>query len=529
MDVEFPPLPQPSTSREAASKAENCDAILLDGPSTDDGIFVSIRPDGDVILDCIYPHDTTEPSLYRVKLCSVVTSRSSSYFKTLLDPKKFLEGRSVFNFNNSLGSEDESRAAALGKVTVDQLPHIKIELPPLSNKADLRDILTVYFDFLDLVGRKHPPETGKTQKSLSDATVPLLASLIVLSDRFSSQDALEHALWMNQNKNKTIHRLLNLSTNNEERIREGIYVAWFLKDVQSIRRLSHNLVVNGSVNWTSDKSVSVPGLDRPLWWHLPGGVEEELQLRHQCVLDKINELQTYFLRCYGAVHSPQPSSPNILYPAGRQLQCRRAYENSRACDSFHLGEMIRFLTTRSKTLSLESTIPGSEPGINRSMEGDNYGINADDHYATEHSGAAHPTNLNTIISSLKQCPEYQIDSNHLGCGIRRRLVPILDCIESYTSLGPKALTLGICLEHSKGGLLDSWRSCEFQDRVSVVMSGGKIQSVDISLKPNNKCQGHVSHRPFIMQERCELLRYCDCFSNSLVARAVFSGRIMAWE
>ena len=45
-----------------------------------------------------------------------------------------------------------------------------------------------------------------------------------------------------------------------------------------------------------------------------------------------------------------------------------------------------------------------------------------------------------LIGTLRQCPSYQIDSNHNRCGLRARLVPILESVE-------EALTdVGVCAE-----------------------------------------------------------------------------------
>ena len=50
-------------------------------------------------------------------------------------------------------------------------------------------------------------------------------------------------------------------------------------------------------------------------------------------------------------------------------------------------------------------------------------------------------NLNDIIAKLKGCPSYQIDSNHAHCGLRTRLMAVLE--------GPRpprpSFQAGICL------------------------------------------------------------------------------------
>lgn len=38
-------------------------------------------------------------------------------------------------------------------------------------------------------------------------------------------------------------------------------------------------------------------------------------------------------------------------------------------------------------------------------------------------------NINDIISRLRECTAYQIDENHTHCGLRTRLIPILNSLE----------------------------------------------------------------------------------------------------
>lgn len=118
----------------------------------------------------------------------------------------------------------------------------------------------------------------------------------------------------------------------------------------------------------------------------------------------------------------------------RPFQCRWGFSNSRACDAFHLGEMTRFFAMRTKTIFLGSTL--IDPGFSVDP-GDDSNLNNIDPVAER----GPPADITAIIASLRQCPDYQIDSNHTGCGIRRRLLPALDCIERFVGdwrglLGP---------------------------------------------------------------------------------------------
>ena len=51
-------------------------------------------------------------------------------------------------------------------------------------------------------------------------------------------------------------------------------------------------------------------------------------------------------------------------------------------------------------------------------------------------------NLDDIVTKLMECPSYQIDSNHTHCGLRTRLMSILEGLRS-----PRPFRqVGLCLE-----------------------------------------------------------------------------------
>ncbi|KAK1146928.1 hypothetical protein N8T08_002255 [Aspergillus melleus] len=173
--------------------------------------------------------------------------------------------------------------------------------------------------------------------------------------------------------------------------------------------------------------------------------DQELYYRRQCILNTITDLQAYFLRAYGALEETDDPKPTnaISFLGGNQsrhYQCRCGYGNSSACDMFHLGQMTRFFALRTKTVFLGSSLIDPDFGTDPDGDGDGDGNNNGlDPLPSSTSGP--PTDISAIISSLKQCPDYQIDSNHTGCGIRRRFIPPLDCIEGL--VGDRRGLLGI--------------------------------------------------------------------------------------
>jgi hypothetical protein len=97
------------------------------------------------------------------------------------------------------------------------------------------------------------------------------------------------------------------------------------------------------------------------------------------------------------------------------------YDTSLQCDSFQLGEMIRFFT-KSHTLRLQGTIyDNAEP--------------------TYYSG-----DVGRLLESLRQCSSYQIDHHHSHCGLRTRLMPLIDLVQNQLSLETSSIDIGICTE-----------------------------------------------------------------------------------
>ncbi len=136
---------------------------------------------------------------------------------------------------------------------------------------------------------------------------------------------------------------------------------------------------------------------------MTGGADrrtEELVCRREFVLETLGSIQKHFLNLY----------------MSRKPQCRLGYSSSPQCDSYQLGEMLRFFD-RKGMLRIESAFdPAPED-------------------CEPYNG-----NLNDIIAKFKECPSYQIDSNHTHCGLRNRLMLILE----RGLLRPSA-QVGICL------------------------------------------------------------------------------------
>lgn len=126
----------------------------------------------------------------------------------------------------------------------------------------------------------------------------------------------------------------------------------------------------------------------------------ELLYRRCRILVTISSLQNYFLSLY----------------TSRTRQCSLGYDSSAACDSFQLGEMIKFLT-RKNLLSLVpfQVVPPEDPAFIWPV--------------------AYTGDIEQLVSALRQCPSYQIDNNHGHCGLRSKLLPALDYVKDCLDAG----------------------------------------------------------------------------------------------
>lgn len=188
----------------------------------------------------------------------------------------------------------------------------------------------------------------------------------------------------------------------EERVRQKLLVGLLFDHAPWVTRYSKHLILRDSSQWQ-------PGTEedhtKPLWWNFPNGVEDELIQRREYILETINSLQAHFLK---------------LYTSGER-QCKLGYDTSIQCDSFQLGEMVRFFT-RLGTLRLQGTIyDNTEP--------------------TYHTG-----DVERLLESFRQCSSYQVDRNHMHCGLRARILPLVDLLQNQLCLDTTSLDIGLCLE-----------------------------------------------------------------------------------
>ncbi|KAJ5359298.1 uncharacterized protein N7496_011711 [Penicillium cataractarum] len=461
-------------------------------------------PSGDVILKYTKPYSGES---YYWKVESRMLRENSPYFRVLLDPtNNFIEGQ--------LLAQQLAESSGSGS-----LPVVVIPATPFTELygVDSMELFLQILCFESLASEENNDEDEGLETvftlNLKAQPLSLIARLVEIADYYNSPlpvlDALRR---MDYSLGKGKSRLQKFSETtlkmSEDRIRQTIVVADFLKQESIAKIMAHALVIAGSKRWVH--SPEVPEGPYFRWHYLANGLEEELYYRRQCVLNTITDLQAYFLRKYGALESNEPMAvpsgavPHHTITQHRVYQCRAGLGNASQCDLFHLGQMTRFFALRAKSIFIGSTLIDPEfspPG-------------AED----EHDGKEQPPvgpDLSALIVSLKKHPDYQIDLNHQACGVKRRLLPILDGIEKFLLDGRGMLGLVPSLwDQPENRQRLQWQSDTlFAEEVHIVLN--QISYVHIGL------QGATAAKSGFHSTRS--------LSHEDHARALFTAKKRKWE
>ncbi|KAH8699061.1 hypothetical protein BGW36DRAFT_396661 [Talaromyces proteolyticus] len=538
MESDYPPLSSqripdsPSHSGQARTSNGNNAPLNQHSDNLYRGIEVApngskiryqiLSREGDAVLEYVDAGPRDIATQYRWQVSSNNLRRNSPFFSALLDPNKFAEGRlfqeKKFGVNQSSNictdvDVPESEQQQSDEKIKENLPLISINLVPLTGKGRIQS-LELFLKLLQFEGDDY--QIAQLTEEIDRQPISVVAGILEVADLFSSSSII-HKILQRGNykpslKGKTSlsifsPSLLDLS---EDRIRQIIYISLLLENSTVFQVASHALILLGSTSWIGGPRNGKRGSHQ--WARFPNGIEEELYDRRQSVLNTITDLQAYFLRVYGALEDePKQSQPfkNNIPPAGvisnvRPIQCRWGFGNSRACDSYHLGEMVRFFSIRSKTIFLGSTLIDPYHDEDDEEEDEDEEDEREDDEpeyiqskasSTKNNATAGiaSTNILSITASLRQVPDYQIDENHIGCGIRRRLLPALDRIDSFLGhrqalLGlkdPKLWKSGIASNKHKQNP-DSWRNCSLGKVVAVNIDATKITAVERPIQKRSR-------------------------------------------
>ncbi|KAF7558343.1 hypothetical protein G7046_g5813 [Stylonectria norvegica] len=394
------------------------EADASESSSSDLPRIIDVAPAGDIVLDVTFETSTatlkksrkdalvesrrtglepTQPSAFRPKVrvayrVSLETlKKHSKYFSNLLGNPRFSETRLISEVHESLAA----RKIKPGEASAGDLPKIAIVDDDEATKAAGRE--NALEDMLNIIHQKSPKTTRVT---MSYAT-----TLAIVADRFDCATAISRAL-NNELKfkwpltsNKPLRAADGTPTDTEQALRQKILVAWLLGQAMRLQQSTRELIMRGSTLWSDFHD---PDSDMTAaWWNLPDGLEEELRYRRECILNTIASTQRHFLGLYSS----------------RVRQCPLGYDSSAACDSFQLGQMLKFFLNKNLTFIIDYSPTSLEAVPDTAM-----------------------IDIEELLVTLQQSPNYQIDKHHNNCGLRVRIEIILGYIRTMLSANVVAIS-----------------------------------------------------------------------------------------
>ncbi|KAF4964363.1 hypothetical protein FZEAL_10875 [Fusarium zealandicum] len=319
---------------------------------------------------------------YRVSLA--VLKKHSKYFSNLLSNSQFREARLILDAHEQLAQLKINPNEA----DIQDLPWIPITDDDDATKAAGRE--NAMEDILSIMHQR-PPTTSR-------GTMSYVTTMAIVADRFDCVAAVSRVLntelkfkWP-LTSNKPLRSEDGRPTDVEQVLRQKILVAWLLGQPMRLQQSTRELIMRGSSLWSDfhDPESEMTAA----WWNLPDGLEEELRYRRECILNTVASVQRHFFALFSS----------------RDRQCKLGYDSSAACDSFQLGQMLKFFVNKN-LLFLVDYSPASM-------------LTIPDTAMIE---------VEELLSSLQQCPSYQVDKYHTNCGLRVRLEPILSYMRSMLS------------------------------------------------------------------------------------------------
>ncbi|EFX04131.1 hypothetical protein CMQ_1059 [Grosmannia clavigera kw1407] len=443
---------------------------------------VTIAPRGDVVLDVVFETSTATLRAVRAdrrlqqsqplqrhlrvafRVDAAVLRTRSRYFANLLGDTRFQEARAVEAALAALALD----GVAAADVEPVRLPWVRIDDDDEGSRSIGREV--VFEELLRMLhGLPETPKTGtKTEgpetkakplprsvKTVPKAKTPVraktaattttttkpdhtlpgscwsaktppslrqLAVLALQADRFDcAATVAAHVRSLRVRFPQPVIRAEGGSESknppglaNEEAIRQKIFVAWVLDQPVHFDRGTRELILYGSQQWDNtdddddddddDEDDSSRSAPLPAWWDLPDGLEAELRFRRACIVRCIASVPRHFLG---------------LYTSRGRRECKMGYGSSAACDSFQLGEMVRFLCQRDL---LHLRVFGPSSGLSPSS-----------------ATSLGSVDVYHILAALRQCPAYQLDRDHVNCGLRTRMLPILEYIQAMLTAGAVAV------------------------------------------------------------------------------------------
>lgn len=294
MDSEYPPLP-PSGALRSSFQSLSLDSIIQptsapgespgcqpgDSSSTTQSITKVISRNGDVVID--YTDRDMAPDSrvsYRWRVASEDLMLNSPYFRALLDPNKFSEGRNLLeqkmnrSHNASLQTDDQETNPTSNEDICNALPKVNLPVDNFTRRLGV-DAIELFLRILSVNSLADEEKAGFAGE-LRFYPTSLVARLVEVADVFNSpnivRDMLQRSGYSFGKGKIGLNRfnplLLKMS---EERIRQIIFIADFLDERSAFQIFTHTLIIVGSKFWIN--GVDPPISDTLRWRYFSDGLE----------------------------------------------------------------------------------------------------------------------------------------------------------------------------------------------------------------------------------------------------------------
>ncbi|KAH8599596.1 hypothetical protein B0O99DRAFT_724209, partial [Bisporella sp. PMI_857] len=348
--------------------------------------LVIIQPKGDILLNVLFKdtsacrrsvlseastkfHAAKVDTLYTRVLFRVdwkALTDKSKYFSVLLGGN-FGEGENI----KKAFAEVAAKGLEPAELEASQLPQVEIEDDDEATRTMGRE--HVFGDMMRIIHNLAP--------IFRPISLTYLAVLIALADRFGFLCPPLTTL-------STFVKFKYPVSGSEEVLRKTCLIYYYTNQFQRFAEVTRELIQRNS-QWKAGSGEELSAAASTLWYDLPGGIESNHSMP-SCILRTIQSVLVHFLSLY----------------TSRKRQCRFGYDSSPACDSFQLGEMVKFLTRK----ALLSLVPF------QAVSPDDL-----DHFEPR----TYDGSIDELIGTLRAWPEHQVDQNHKHCGPRVTIMPIL--------------------------------------------------------------------------------------------------------
>ena len=284
MDSDYPPLPpsgaarfsSPGLSQNGASP-ERGESPVDDSNERDssDGLPAAkvISRRGDVVVVYADQGDSPEAT-HSWQVASKDLMQNRPYFRALLDPNKFSEGRDVMEQKMSrlqMSGQDTSVSDANAESL---LPSISLPVEHFTRRLGI-DAIELFLRVLSFSSLS-ATEKADFEGEIRLLPTSLIARLVELSDFFNSpravRDMLKRSGYAFGKGRVVLSRFdASLLRMKEDRIRQIIFIADFLDECSVFQILTHVLIIVGSKFWIN--GVEPPGPDTLRWHYFSGGLE----------------------------------------------------------------------------------------------------------------------------------------------------------------------------------------------------------------------------------------------------------------